>query len=167
MVIDMKFKFQSLFYWILFFYMVKTICYIVTGSSFNPYSTGFSSFIMLIQKNRQSLFLVSILILLDSLLLFLFYLISFRYFLRFNPYSTGFSSFIIWKNSYYQWCRKSFNPYSTGFSSFIGYTSDKNQFKPCFNPYSTGFSSFIRLSQILRCLDTQVSILILLDSLLL
>ena len=37
--------FQSLFYWILFFYKDRNEALQVAKSSFNPYSTGFYSFI--------------------------------------------------------------------------------------------------------------------------
>ena len=87
-------KFQSLFYWILFFYRSGVFQYLLQLLSFNPYSTGFSSFILKHPHDPeadvgfQSLFYwilffynigclhessgnsaVSILILLDSLLL--------------------------------------------------------------------------------------------------
>ena len=136
--------FQSLFYWILFFYNFYSNPSVDYFLCFNPYSTGFSSFIYngpsykWYKDEFQSLFywilffykepnylgeegdiFVSILILLDSLLLYsehsigrriyevfqsLFYWILFFYIsginrsgkfnIRFNPYSTGFSSFI-------------------------------------------------------------------------
>ena len=186
--------FQSLFYWILFFYLKLLKKYTevtwrfnpyFTGfssfiharrhgqddlqSCFNPYSIGFSSFIIwqMVCKNGErpcfnpysigfSSFIwaeylrknectgVSILILLDSILLFkipwtrrnifiwfqsLFYWILFFYFpflvlqsysaTSFNPYSTGFSSFIMLSSMIYKSLIWSFNPYSTGFSSFI------------------------------------------------
>ena len=87
-------KFQSLFYWILFFYIFKKSQKSLDILCFNPYSTGFSSFISKLKYNKkdgkkfQSLFYwilffywelwklwivhmqVSILILLDSLLLY-------------------------------------------------------------------------------------------------
>ena len=63
--------FQSLFYWILFFYKQKKEIKLSEKNSFNPYSTGFSSFI----KERKAL---------EQETQF-----------SFNPYSTGFSSFII------------------------------------------------------------------------
>ena len=63
--------FQSLFYWILFFYNLKWKLVKKRKLGFNPYSTGFSSFIVV----------------------WLFcWLCSTR---SFNPYSTGFSSFIL------------------------------------------------------------------------
>ena len=38
-------RFQSLFYWILFSYMLVGINLLMNIGCFNPYSTGFSSFI--------------------------------------------------------------------------------------------------------------------------
>ena len=62
--------FQSLFYWILFFYLLwVTQKYSLLIYSFNPYSTGFSSFINSRQFKLVFKIYVSILILLDSLLL--------------------------------------------------------------------------------------------------
>ena len=86
--------FQSLFYWILFFYKIIFYLLILKNNCFNPYSNGFSSFILFrwarigpIYLGFQSLFYwilfsyktkpksiafnakVSILILLDSVLL--------------------------------------------------------------------------------------------------
>ena len=87
-------RFQSLFYWILFFYWIDDGKIYIDISGFNPYSTGFSSFIkmkgvifdelfkfqslfywilffyLLGMKNYIKILDVSILILLDSLLLF-------------------------------------------------------------------------------------------------
>ena len=113
-------RFQSLFYWILFFYTIrertrhnskwgfnpystgfysfiriKEIEDAMQKLSFNPYSTGFSSFINNMPA-PQILFLpVSILILLDSLLLYVYVEEMFEDIQGFNPYSTGFSSFIL------------------------------------------------------------------------
>ena len=63
-------EFQSLFYWILFFYHLHLFYQAYSLFRFNPYSTGFSSFIKRIRKCHQVI----------------------RQ--GFNPYSTGFSSFI-------------------------------------------------------------------------
>ena len=87
-------KFQSLFYWILFFYTNLWTSLLKLSSSFNPYSTGFSSFIT---KSPFGYFrdkTVSILILLDSLLLWKSSESLCHWLFSFNPYSTGFSSFI-------------------------------------------------------------------------
>ena len=88
---------------------------------------------------------VSILILMDSLLLFKCYVIQLYELLCFNPYSNGFSSFINGNNSGMEQLPKCFNPYSNGFSSFIRNGGIENLFLKSFNPYSNGFSSFIFL----------------------
>ena len=64
-------KLQSLFYWILFSYLKPSQADIALTRSFNPYSTGFSSFIKRQEGGEMEKEVVSILILLDSLLLLL------------------------------------------------------------------------------------------------
>ena len=117
-------KFQSLFYWILFFYnKINTVTSkFLTG--FNPYSTGFYSLIEFMENLNwkilmfQSLFYwilfsykkfqsllrtsakVSILILLDSILLYREDGIFVTALISFNPYSTGFYSFIVMNASF-------------------------------------------------------------------
>ena len=137
--------FQSLFYWILFSYSCQQFPAVIPVPRFNPYSIGFYSLIkgnVYCTRNRgrfQSLFYwilfsyttenqfytrvktVSILILLDSILLF------------YGLFS---------RNTRI----KSFNPYSIGFYSLI--LSFKLRMSPpsiCFNPYSIGFYSLIKL----------------------
>ena len=88
--------FLSLFYWILFFYKVDIVTIKTTKVGFNPYSTGFSSFIPTTMEDEglkiqmfQSLF---------YWILFFYYfllLLMLHIFQCFNPYSTGFSSFIM------------------------------------------------------------------------
>ena len=69
---DLKLRinvFQSLFYWILFFYVLNREIIMEKYLGFNPYSTGFSSFIYSEWEQNALEPIVSILILLDSLLL--------------------------------------------------------------------------------------------------
>ena len=68
-LMDLPSEFQSLFYWILFFYTAGYFHDNENSDSFNPYSTGFSSFIDDSVIGEEAKYLVSILILLDSLLL--------------------------------------------------------------------------------------------------
>ena len=113
--------FQSLFYWILFSYLLIMLSLWILIIRFNPYSTGFSSFMKLREKmfkeeqTFQSLFYwilfsyqlyplylqnfynVSILILLDSILL-LYICCTLKTLKRsFNPYSIGFYSLIAYE----------------------------------------------------------------------
>ena len=113
-------KFQSLFYWILFFYTKQKLDSLLKRMCFNPYSIGFYSLIkdrfkrpFVVSQGFQSLFYWILfsyktgiiqkecgLILFQSL--FYWILFFYKYFLKlfikllkgFNPYSTGFSSFI-------------------------------------------------------------------------
>ena len=136
---------------------------------FNPYSNGFSSFIRKSGNGIEKYWYVSILILMDSLLLF-YYDVSCR--IDYHCVSILIlmdslllsrikklvnldlenvsililmDSLLLFKcyviQLYELLC---FNPYSNGFSSFI---KDKEvgefRFRKCFNPYSNGFSSFI------------------------
>ena len=136
--------FQSLFYWILFFYIeiekagkkytfgfnpysTGFYSFILTSSilgiaklvSFNPYSTGFYSFISYLLDYLLEIITVSILILLDSILLY-------------NKENSNnisvemFQSLFYWILFFYRKVRHlfrciigGFNPYSTGFYSFI------------------------------------------------
>ena len=139
-------------------------CYL---SCFNPYSTGFSSFIYDYIEEVFSEMQVSILILLDSLLLSCGDFGTRIYIECFNPYSTGFSSFIsISSYSFLVYCRfQSLFYWILFFYKVTAY--DQLRYLKSFNPYSTGFSSFIGLRQNLEFKGALVSILILLDSLLL
>ena len=65
-------KLQSLFYWILFSYLKPSQADIALTRSFNPYSIGFYSLIESDGQFLQLINYVSILILLDSLLLFIY-----------------------------------------------------------------------------------------------
>ena len=112
--------------------------------SFNPYSTGFSSFIIHDHLFRLQLRNVSILILLDSLLLYKGkFRSSSESILCFNPYSTGFSSFILLPIMGRR-CHSQFQ--SLFYWILFFYDKDfMNKYRSylSFNPYSTGFSSFI------------------------
>ena len=87
--------FLSLFYWTLFSYERNWLKENLKKVYFNPYSTGFYSFIKTEYWRRWRWYAVSILILLDSLLLYTnLYWFRWRK-CSFNPYSIGFYSFII------------------------------------------------------------------------
>ena len=73
---------------------------------------------VLVNRMDQLCGAVSILILLDSILLYVFTGALVDCFIRFNPYSIGFSSFICNKNRK-DFSSVSFNPYSIEFSSFM------------------------------------------------
>ena len=136
--------FQSLFYWILFFYLKLLKKYTEVTWRFNPYFTGFSSFIHARRHGQDDL---------QSC---------------FNPYSIGFSSFIIWQMVCKNGERPCFNPYSIGFSSFIW--AEYLRKNECTGVSILILLDSLLLSNqcgSYSCNAYEVSILILLDSLLL
>ena len=112
--------FQSLFYWILFFYLKLLKKYTEVTWRFNPYFTGFSSFIHARRHGQDDL---------QSC---------------FNPYSIGFSSFI-WA----EYLRKNECTGVSILillDSILLYRKEvkKEILENGFNPYSIGFYSLIK-----------------------
>ena len=112
-------EFQSLFYWILFFYTIRERTRHNSKWGFNPYSTGFYSFIRIkeIEDAMQKL--------------------------SFNPYSTGFYSFIVRSVPTLMLLDKFQSLFYWILFFYKLYNFFNNPVIFCFNPYSTGFYSFI------------------------
>ena len=128
---------------------------------FNPYSSGFSIYLLVKQEVKV------LLKKLQSLFTWIFYLFKWKKKTLqskkegFNPYSPGFS--IYFKRRINDgWFFRCFNPYSPGFSIYFNHSVAFQWGFDSFNPYSPGFSIYLILNDTEEAI-VNASILIHLD----